>query len=1156
VIAAILCLGLLALASGEQTDAEAAEWFVSKGKKQAEAGKHEEALGSLTNAIKLAPAHAEAHLMMGDSFAALGQKEDALKSYNIAAKVEEQEEAEEEEDFSEYDDDSDDAEEVAAPARKVVTKKKVKPGTNHEGADSLNIGFGNDDDDEEVVYESPPPPPEEEVPHVPNPHPEVWDDRQHSDIDNALIEKWFQEEQDPGKKKYTTAIPADQRAALLDLYHNTQGEGWIMNGNWGEGDPCNDRWWGCHCEESAAVKGQPLLTALSLHGNGMNGTIPESFGKLTHLTSLNLKSNHLGGDMPDSLSELTGLKTLRLGENRLGFKIGLVSTMEDLEQLDLAECHPKGSLADLTNLRKLEVIRLQGAFDGLKGEIPASLGDIKTLKKLNLAGGQLYGPIPDTLGHLEELKLNNNELTGTIPPSLLASKTIIKLDLSRNYMSGVLDIPEGGLSNCLILTLGFNNFVAAPGMMDRLFSIKGILAIDFTANYMLGGYISKNIGIQHRLEVLRMSSAGLEGPIPEEIAKTNLREVILHDNRLSGSLPASVALMQNLVTLKLNNNRMTGELPTEWKAPRLRRFGMHNNELTGTVPAALYDLPYLDEIYLDNNKIENFGQIPRRSFKFCSMDNNPGYDLAAIRPEGSKARIPEECMTHKLEKGGVRTFRICDTRVEIYVDVLKGQFGWEETAKDDWDASFGECYGGSHEYRHLRTNQKIMEFPDLDMIWDKGKYAANMERFRRTTYNGTSFEDWMESIPRSYILPSQQTEFDEYHTKHPDTWWLLKPRASCCGRGIKLINSVEELPRNAMGVGDGYIVQKFLHNPWLIGPGPTSRNEWVMSGKPTDGVVGPTGMSAGVGTGYKFVIRQFVVATSFEPVQMYTYPDGLLFWTRGPHSTASKDWKDRANFITDYFFTHVQTKLQLTTSEIRNLMQEQGVNEQLIWADIKQSVTKAFLPVAHRIAQQEGKFIPRRGGGFHVWGYDIMINEHGKAIVCEINAHPNTDLEIVKEDNEPDRTNLIKGDREMKMDLTEHMVRVIGMLADMPFDDEAKAKYGGIVDAKLPGLNWAKPGAACNSGMRCLKDYEYMDLVTAEFEDAAKGPLERNFPTSSQKHLEPMLMDGLPRTRLLLHYWSGPDGDGHLFNEDGTFKEKRPPYIAPKLKRRYARDEL
>jgi len=614
--------------------------------------------------------------------------------------------------------------------------------------------------------------------------------------------------------------------------------------------------------------------------------------------------------------------------------------------------------------------------------------------------------------------------------------------------------------------------------------------------------------------------------------------------------------MKNLVTVKLQKNRLTGPLPEQWTAPRLKRLNLHDNALEGTVPDSLYELPALIEIYLDNNQFESFGTIPRKSFNFCTFDNNPAYTKAESRPEGSKARIPEECRTHALEKGGQRTFRICDTRVEIYADVLQGHYGWKETNGDDWDASFGECYGGSAEYRHLRSNQKIMEFPDLDMIWDKGKYAANMERFRRISYNGTSFESFMEHIPRSYILPSQQNDFDEYFAKNPGTWWLLKPRASCCGRGIKLINSAEELPRQAMGMGDGYIVQKFLHNPWLVGPGKVSRNMWVNSGKPTDGVVGPTGHSAGDGVGYKFVIRQFVVATSFEPVQMYTYPDGLLFWTRGPHSTSSKDWKDRANFITDYFFTHVQTKLQLTTSELRNLMKEQGVNEQLIWADIKQSVTKAFLPVAQRIAQQEGKFIPRSGGAFHVWGYDILVNADGKAVVCEINAHPNTDLEIVKEDREPDRINLIRGDREMKMDLTEHMARVIGMLADTPLDQEAVAKFSLVVDKKLPGLNWAKPGTPCNSGMRCLKDYEYKDLVTAEFEDAAKGPLERNFPTASQKHLEPMLMDSLPRTKLLLNYWSGPDGDGDQYNPDGTFKVYREPYIAPKIKRRFARDEL
>ena len=49
--------------------------------------------------------------------------------------------------------------------------------------------------------------------------------------------------------------------------------------------------------------------------------------------------------------------------------------------------------------------------------------------------------------------LNLTLTLGTIPPSLLASKTIIKLDLSRNYMSGVLDIPEAHIPSCGPYTL-------------------------------------------------------------------------------------------------------------------------------------------------------------------------------------------------------------------------------------------------------------------------------------------------------------------------------------------------------------------------------------------------------------------------------------------------------------------------------------------------------------------------------------------------------------------------------------------------------------------------------------------------------------------------------------------------------------------------------
>jgi len=553
-------------------------------------------------------------------------------------------------------------------------------------------------------------------------------------------------------------------------------------------------------------------------------------------------------------------------------------------------------------------------------------------------------------------------------------------------------------------------------------------------------------------------------------------------------------------------------------------------------------------LYADGNQLDSL-PAPTKELSYCALENN-------------KVDAPAQCFAPSITRPGPRKFRICDTRVEVYVDVLREGHGWQETYGNDWDTAFGECFGGSHEYRHMRSNQKIMELPELEMIWDKGKYAANMERYRRTVFEGESFEKYMTHIPRSFILPSQQHEFDAYYaTLDPGSWWLLKPRASCCGRGIKLINKTEDIPRGALGVGEGYIVQKFLHNPYLVGPGKTKRNDWWQTGIPNSGVAGPKGNSANQGPngdwiekGYKFVIRLFVVATSMEPLQMYTYPDGLLFWTRGPHSTQSNDWKDRANFITDYFFTDAQNNLQLTLSELRNLMKQHGVNEQLYWAKIKEATTKAILPVAHRIAQQESKYISRRSGGFHVWGYDIATDENLNPMVLEINAHPNTDLEIVKVDREPDRINMIRGDRDLVMGLTEHMTRLIGMFDESEGKEHEEADK--IVAGKIGTLKWHKEGACSDSSKRCLSKADYEDLIHAELEEKRKGPMERSFPTCSQKHLRPMMMKQLPRTELLLDYWESEVGDCGDYNDDGSYKDARKPFISYQNKKRFSRDEL
>jgi len=74
---------------------------------------------------------------------------------------------------------------------------------------------------------------------------------------------------------------------------------------------------------------------------------------------------------------------------------------------------------------------------------PASLGALKTLQQLNLAGNQLTGTIPTELSQLEGLyviDLSRNKLSGTIPTDLGGAQQslLISVDLSDNDLTGTI----------------------------------------------------------------------------------------------------------------------------------------------------------------------------------------------------------------------------------------------------------------------------------------------------------------------------------------------------------------------------------------------------------------------------------------------------------------------------------------------------------------------------------------------------------------------------------------------------------------------------------------------------------------------------------------------------------------------------------------------
>jgi len=94
--------------------------------------------------------------------------------------------------------------------------------------------------------------------------------------------------------------------------------------------------------------------------------------------------------------------------------------------------------------------------------------------------------------------------------------------------------------------------------------------------------------------------------------------------------------------------------------------------------------------------------------------------------------------------------------------------------------------------------------------------------------------------------------------------YIMKPSASSCGRGIKIVGK-----RTQVGKRHGYIVSKYLSKPHLI-------------------------------RGYKYDLRVYVLVTSFEPLTIYMFKEGLVRLATVPYTTSKNSLNQRFVHLTNY----------------------------------------------------------------------------------------------------------------------------------------------------------------------------------------------------------------------------------------------------------------
>ncbi|QHO10251.1 LRR receptor-like serine/threonine-protein kinase [Arachis hypogaea] len=330
------------------------------------------------------------------------------------------------------------------------------------------------------------------------------------------------------------------------------------------------------------------LVTLRMNHNGLTGTIPETlWDKLSSLEELNIANNELKGQIPLSLFHSCNLAYLDLSNNNLTGEFHEYireysrCAQKPLRILDMGWNEITGMVPDLSQLQSLEQLRLGN--NRLNGSIHEGIGQLSNLNELSLGnnfltGNKLSGAIPSWIGDnipkLLVLSLHSNHFH----------------DLSNNKLTGEFHEYIGEFSRCAhkplqILDLGRNEIT---GMMPDLSHLSSLQELHLDNN--------------------RLNGTIHEGPIQAFLSTASL--LFLSNNGFSTINPLLCAnSSKDTRLMDLSNNYLGGELPDCWMDFEfLVILDLSDNHFYGKMPRSLGSLKHVQSIHFGGNNFS--GEIP------------------------------------------------------------------------------------------------------------------------------------------------------------------------------------------------------------------------------------------------------------------------------------------------------------------------------------------------------------------------------------------------------------------------------------------------------------------------------------------------------------------------------------------------------------------
>jgi tubulin polyglutamylase TTLL6/13 len=315
----------------------------------------------------------------------------------------------------------------------------------------------------------------------------------------------------------------------------------------------------------------------------------------------------------------------------------------------------------------------------------------------------------------------------------------------------------------------------------------------------------------------------------------------------------------------------------------------------------------------------------------------------------------------KVKKKPVIVCNVAFTQYPVVKHVTEKILGWKltEDEKDEkWDLLWTDHAVPPERLSKMQHYQKINHFPGMYSISRKNYLAMNLSKLKK------KFQDDYNFYPKTWLYPSDSAEIKTFLQSTKDGFLIVKPEASCQGRGIFLTKRFENIDINGK-----FVVQEYMKNPFLI-------------------------------DGLKFDLRIYVLVTGCSPLRIFVHEDGLTRLATQeylkPNASNIEDmWMHLTNYAVNKnnpnFIQNENKGHKRSLKSTFEYLQQAGFDVELLKNQIDDAIIKTLCSIQPTLSHHYKSCQPEDLSNsmcFELLGFDVILDNKAKPFILEVNHTP------------------------------------------------------------------------------------------------------------------------------------------------------------------------